>query len=120
MFHQWSQKCRNGGVIAALLLMVIALCWGQNFGVLKGCPQHPGNHAESVAASQLLSLNDQTCDQTEHLLQVAQADMPVLLSVGLLLLFFIIESLRSAAERPVARRWRPKRRPHLLCCRFLE
>ncbi|RUO72553.1 hypothetical protein CWI80_08360 [Pseudidiomarina sediminum] len=120
MFHQWSQKCRNGGVIAALLLMVIALCWGQNFGVLKGCPQHPGATSVVADVGKLLSIDAQTCDQTEHLLQVTQADMPVLLSVGMLLLFLIIESLRSATAHPVARRWRPKRRPHLLCCRFLE
>ena len=79
MFHQLNQQCRKGRYIAPLLLLVFALCWGQNLGWLEGCPKHQGapaaeqivgSHADSGTKHENAKAD---CDKTAHLLQQFQS-----------------------------------------------
>ncbi|ASG66720.1 hypothetical protein CEW91_11490 [Idiomarina piscisalsi] len=126
MFHQLNQQCRKGRYIAPLLLLVLVLCWGQNFGWLEGCP----NHQDAPVAEQLAESHTDLgakhenakadCDKTAHLLQQFQSDITYAALSFFILLTLVLKAAVYKQLAPPLFSFSCKRRPHAVFCCFLE
>ncbi|KPD24380.1 hypothetical protein AFK76_05165 [Idiomarina zobellii] len=126
MFHQLNQQCRKGRYIAPLLLLVFALCWGQNFGWLEGCPKHQGapaaeqlagSHADSGTKHENAKAD---CDKTTHLLQQFQSDITYAALSFFVLLTLALRTTVNKQLAPPLFLFPCKRRPHAVFCCFME
>lgn len=124
MFHQLNQRCRKGRYLASLLVLVFALCWGQNFGWLEGCTNHQAAPtAESTAATQADTGAQQAnadCDKTTHLLQQFQPDITYAALSFFVLLGLLLQTTIQRPSIPSFFVSPFKRRPHAVFCCFLE
>ena len=120
MFRKWSSQCRHPAAISILLLMVIALCWGQNFGIVTQCPHQTQHFNSAEQVQQAPDSHSEKCELTSQLLQQTQSDLNPIIFVAFAMLALLIQSLRtpSASFRPPLRP--PKQRFHLVHCCFLE
>lgn len=125
MFHQLNQQYRKGRYIAPLLLLVFALCWGQNFGWLEGCPKHQGAPAAEQLAGSHADLGAKhesakaDCDKTTHLLQQFQSDITYAALSFFILLTLVLKTTVNKQLPPLFF-FSCKRRPHAVFCCFLE
>ena len=126
MFHQLNQQCRKGRYLASLLVLVFALCWGQNLGWLEGCPKHQGAPAaEQLAGSHVDSGTKHEsaktdCDKTAHLLQQFQSDITYAALSFFILLTLVLKATAQKQVAPPLFLFPCKRRPHAVFCCFLE
>ena len=121
MLYAFGKNYRHSSYIGMLLLIVFALCWGQQLGVWQGCTKASTlQHSSQLEAAAASDTSQHDCDKTSHLLKQNQPDSSAaLLTILLLLLLPLI--IDSRQQRPwLAPLWRPRRRPHLICCCFLE
>jgi hypothetical protein len=109
-----------------LLLLVFALCWGQNLGWLEGCPKHQGapaaeqivgSHADSGTKHENAKAD---CDKTAHLLQQFQSDITYAALSFFILLTLVLKATAQKQLAPPLFLFSCKRRPHAVFCRFLE
>ncbi len=125
MFHQLNQQYRKGRYIAPLLLLVFALCWGQNFGWVESCSKYQHSAAEQLAGSSSdFAVKHESgkpdCDKATHLLQQFQSDLNYAALSFFILLTLVLKGVVSLPLAPPLFFFSSKRRPHAVFCCFLE